>query len=340
MSINRENMRYCTLCQMFNDSVVKFGDCRFQWWNSGPGTTDSNTYADVGNVVKDLCCGLMEMGVEKGDRVAIMSYNCPEWLWSDYAILNAGGIVVTIYPSFSKREMSYIVNNSGSKVIFVRDQGEVEKIVANMDEMTSVQKVIVMDETCPLPDNPLFTRISTVREIGRRYLRKYPYCYEKRWHSVEMWDKSSIVYTSGTTGNPKGAVHTHQSFIAANNVDMRNFAHNDYAFNEDDVCLSFLPLSHTYERQVGQFLATQSGCTIAYCDKPSTVITDIQIFKPTYFMSVPRIFERIYIALRDAASSTPEGKAAFEKAMEIGVKVIDYRADEKGFIDMGFDVDL
>lgn len=152
--------------------------------------------------------------------------------------------------------------------------------------------------------------------------------------------KASIVYTSGTTGDPKGAVHTHQTFIAANNVDFRNFAFNEYEVNEDDVCLSFLPLSHTYERQCGQFVATHCGCTIAYCDNPSTLMRDIQIFRPSYFMSVPRIFERIYVALRDQASSTPEGKAAFDKAMEIGIKVIDYRSDENGFIDMGFDIDL
>lgn len=342
MAIDRDHMRYCTLSQMFNDSVVKYGDCRCQWWNVNveEGITASNSYADVGIIVKDLCCGLMEIGVEKGDRVAIMSYNCPQWLWADFAILNAGGIVTTIYPSFSINEMSYIINNSGSKLMFVRDQIELDKVISNLSELTSLKKVIIMEENCPIPDNPIFTNIRALINEGKRYLRKYPYYYEKRWRSIEVWDKASIVYTSGTTGNPKGAVHTHQTFMAANHVDMRNFAHNGYGFNEDDVSLSFLPLSHTYERQVGQFMSFQSGCTIAYCDKPSTIVRDMQIFKPTHFMSVPRIFERIYMSLRDVSSASPEGKAAFEKALEIGVKVIDYRADENGFVDMGFDVEL
>ena len=104
--------------------------------------------------------------------------------------------------------------------------------------------------------------------------------------------------------------------------------------------LSFLPLSHTYERQVGQFIPFQCGCTIAYCEKPATLIRDLQIFEPSYLVCVPRIFERIFMAIRDLASHTKEGKKAFDRAMEIGVKVIDCRADESGFIDMGFDVNL
>lgn len=113
-----------------------------------------------------------------------------------------------------------------------------------------------------------------------------------------------------------------------------------YAFDENDVCLSFLPLSHTYEREMGQMLAFFYGTTIAYCQKASTIMEDMQIFKPTYFLSVPRIFERIFVTLREMASLTEESKAMFERALAVGVQVIDTRANEFGAVDMGFDIDL
>lgn len=338
--VQRDHMRVRTIPSMFNESVVKFGDRRCQWFKTSPDTTDSLTYADVGMIVKDLSGGLMSLGLKKKDRAAIMSYNCPQWTWSDLAILNCGGVTVTIYPSFSANEMVYIINNSESRILFVRDASNIEKVLARFDEMPTLETVILMDESVPLPDHPAFHYLSSIREAGKRYLFKNPYAYEKAWNDIDLWDWSTIIYTSGTMGNPKGAIHTHFTIMHAVQVDNNNFAYNGYMLNEEEVYLSFLPLSHSYERQCGQFQALNCGCTIAYAEKPQTVVADLQIYKPTCFCSVPRIFERIYMAIRDVASATPEGKAAFEKAMEIGLKVVDARSDENGFVDMGFDVDL
>src|SRR5690554_7473525 len=97
--VQRDHMKVRTIPTMFNESVVRYADRRCQWFKTSPTTTDSLTYADVGMIVKDLAGGLMSMGLKKQDRAAIMSYNCPQWLWSDLAILNSGGVTVTIYPS-------------------------------------------------------------------------------------------------------------------------------------------------------------------------------------------------------------------------------------------------
>lgn len=340
--INREQLKMCTLPEMFNDSVIKFGERRCQWFKAVPGSieTKSLTYAEVGMLVRDLAAGLLSLGIKKQDRIAIMAYNCPQWLWSDFAILGTGAVTVTIYPSFSAKEMQYIVNNSNSRIIFVRDQAGVDKVFASLDGMSSLEKVIVMEDHCLLPDHPAFIHLSQLRQIGRVYLHKNPYCYEKACTEVKLWDMASIIYTSGTTGNPKGAVHTHSSFMYATMADNNMWTRNDCMLDEYDVILSFLPLSHSYERQCGQMQSINLGETIAYAESAQTVVSDLQLFKPTWFCAVPRIFERIYMALRDAASATPEGKAAFEKAMNIGIRAIDYISDDEGFIDMGLDVNI
>ncbi|MEA1961500.1 MAG: long-chain fatty acid--CoA ligase [Bacillota bacterium] len=340
--IKRDQLKICTLPDMFNDSVVKFGERRCQWFKIAPGSmeTSSLNFSEVGMIVRDLSAGLQSLGVTKQDRAAIMAYNCPQWLWSDFAILGAGAATVTIYPSFSAHEMQFIVNDSGSKIIFVRDEESVSKVMGALDQMPQLEKVIIMEENCTVPDHPKFVHLQDVREQGKKYLFKNPYCYEKACDEIKVWDMASIIYTSGTTGNPKGAIHTHSSFMYAVQADNNMFTHNDCMVDEYGVLFSFLPLSHTYERQCGQMQSLNAGCAIAYAEKPQTVVQDLQIFKPTWFCSVPRIFERIYMAIRDVASATPEGKAAFEKAMDIGVRVIEYRSDEDGFIDMGLDVDV
>lgn len=338
--LRRDHMRICTVPQMFNETVFRFGERRAQWYKTSPTETASLNYSEVGSIVKDLTGGLLSLGIHKQDRAAIMSYNCPEWLWADMSILCAGAVTVTIYPSLSVTEMKYIINNSDSKVFYVRDREGVDKALSCLDEMPTLEKVVVFDNNCELPDDPRFIHIEDLKQLGRIYLHKNQYAYEKAWHNIDVWDLATIIYTSGTTGNPKGAMHTHKTFMSACAANNNNFAHAGYMLDENDVYLSFLPLSHSYERQCGQMVALNAGCTIAYAEKPQTVVSDLQIYRPTAFCSVPRIFERIFMAIRDVASGSPEGKAAFEKALDIGLRVVDARADEHGFVDMGFDVDM
>jgi len=341
--ITREALGITTVPAMFNQSCIKYGDRPIQLYQpdfSRPTETASFKYSEVYLLVRDLACGLMALGLSKDDRAAIMSYNCPQWMWSDFAVLGCGGVTVTIYPTFSAAEMKYIINDSGSRLVFVRDQDGVNKLLAHLDELPTLEKVIIMDSRTSCPDNNKFIRLEDVIETGKRYLFTHPYAYQKSCAAIQPWDMSTIVYTSGTTGNPKGAVHTHESMMNANAADIIRFIENGLVLDENDICLSFLPLSHTYERQCGHLITLNTGGAVAYAEAATTLMRDIQIFHPTWFCSVPRIFERIYMAMRDMASATPESKAAFEKAMAAGQKVVDYRTDEEGFIDMSFETDF
>jgi long-chain acyl-CoA synthetase len=308
-------------------NAVQFGDKRFQWWKKKDGTTESNTYAEVWRIVKELSSGLMESGIEKGDRAAIISHTAPEWMQADYSILSAGGITVCIYPTLSEEEIKFILNDSGSKIVFVYDEVILQKVLNVKSETPSLKKAILM--TGEMNGDDFVSDMKTIRARGVELLTRDRIIFEKRWRSVEITDPMTIVYTSGTTGMPKGAVHTHLSFNAACCRDLKQVPIGKH----DDVFLAFLPLAHTYERECGHGIGVMTASTIAY-SSPVDIVADLQTFKPTIFMSVPRIYERIYMALKEQTSKSSAKKKIFEAAMKTGLEVVKKREDEKGFLDM------
>ncbi len=316
-----------TFPELLNRNVIKFGTRRAQWWKTGD-TTQSITYAELGFIVKQLTAGLMSLGIKKGDCVAIASHTAPQWIWADYSILCAGGITVCIYPTLSAKEMSFIINDSGSKILYVQDEEILQKALSIADEMPTLQKCIIMKDDYKGSDSRVLT-LPQVRELGIKLLSKDKLAYESRWRSVDILDPMTIVYTSGTTGRQKGVVHTHFSINAACCRDLRIVPE----YREDDIMLSFLPLAHTYERECGHGTAMMAAVTIAY-SSPMTLIEDLKVFKPTVFMSVPRIYERVFMAMRDMASKSPVTKKIFEFAIKTGLQLTEARSDENGFVDM------
>jgi long-chain acyl-CoA synthetase len=307
---------------------------RAQWWKTGPESTASITYAELWRIVRELASGLMEMGIQKGDRAAVMAHTSPEWVWADYSVLCAAGITVCVYPTLSAKELSFIVNDSGSRVLYVQDEEILERALGAIGEMPGLEKIIIMKDEFTHADKRVMS-LSDVRSLGVRLLARDKLSYERRWRSVELLDPMTIVYTSGTTGRQKGAVHTHFSINSACCRDMRLVPE----YRADDVMLAFLPLAHTYERECGHGSAMHAAVTVAY-SSPITLVADLQIFRPTLFMSVPRIYERIYMAMRDMASQSPIKKKIFDFAIRTGLALTEARADRDGFIDMSEGIDF
>jgi long-chain acyl-CoA synthetase len=257
----------------------------------------SITYREMGEKVKNLALALISLGITKEDKVSLLSETRYEWVVADFAILTAAGVTVTVYPTLSERTIQYIVDNSDSKIIIVEDLDQLGKVLSVRSQLPKLTHIIVIDSQGHEESENIIT-LDQADEIGRRFGSANPEIYEKTWKSVDPEDLSSIVYTSGTTGLPKGAMLSHW-----------NWRFNVYAvvdlveFKPGDSLLAFLPLAHVYMRLV-YFAATYSAAT-TYFSKPDTLAQDLPLIRPHCFVSVPRLFERVHNRLMETIHSSP-----------------------------------
>ena len=268
------------------------------------------SYEELGVTVKELSLGLQELGIERQDKVAILSNTRPEWTYSDFAVLCAGATVVPIYQTNSSEECQYVLEHSESKAVVIEDAEQLEKIRKIRGELPSLEHVIAIE---PVEDDDAIT-MDSLRRRGRGRTAED---FEARIATAQPSDVATYIYTSGTTGPPKGCIIDH-----ANWRFMLDAAEEDGVLVEDEVVYLFLPLAHAFARLI-QLLAVDVGGAIVYWEKdPNKIIPNLAEVKPTYFPSVPRMFEKIYAtAIGAVEKANPIKKAIFHWAVRTGRKV-------------------
>lgn len=331
-----EHTENLTMSQAFDRAVRKYSDRPAQLFNADLYYGDNNgsfTWKEMQARVEDIACGLLSLGLEKAERVAIMAPSSPYWTHCDVATVNCGAVLVTIYPTLSLHEASYIVNDSESRYLFVGNATILDRIMPGLDQMPSLQKLIILD-TAYKSNDPRIINLAELMESGRRNRTAKLPVYEERWQNIKLEDWATILYTSGTTGQGKGVIITHWSFSSRVDGVHYYFLNSGHPLNEEDTVLSFLPLSHIFDRGCSQWLAIWRGATIAYADGPHTMMADLQKYNPTWFSCVPRLYERIYMAFQQQLEASPVKKKLFNWALGVGEEVLSFRMDQFGRYDM------
>jgi long-chain acyl-CoA synthetase len=295
-----------TIADLLPLAVKKYGDKAAQRYKVGDEWVDAS-YADLGEAVKEVALGLVDLGIQPGDKVSILAHTRPEWTHACFGILTAGGTLVTIYQTNSPEECQYVLEHSDSRAIFAEDAEQLAKVREVEDRCPELEHVIVMD-----PGDADLGDALTLEALRERGRGRDDSEWEARYQAVEPDDICLYIYTSGTTGPPKGCLLSHANYRAITDavVDQSPLVEGDSSY-------LFLPLAHAFAILI-QFATFDLGAALAYWSRdPKMIIADIAQVQPTFFPSVPRMFEKIYTL----ATSSIEDKEGLQKAVQVGVKV-------------------
>ncbi|UCG50671.1 MAG: long-chain fatty acid--CoA ligase [Candidatus Latescibacterota bacterium] len=251
------------------------------------------SHSEMLTAVEKATRGLLASHLVKGDRIALLSENRLEWAIADLAILSAGCVNVPVYATLPANQVEYILKDSEARAVFVSDQTQYEKIRSIRERLPSLLHVFSFEQ---LEAEPPIQTLGDLMVEGTRLNNEST--FERRISTIDKNDWASIIYTSGTTGDPKGTILTHWNFVSGVQI-----ATDAFDMVPEDRCLSFLPLSHVFERTCGYYAMLHCGVTIAYAESMDTLTDDMAEVSPTVMISVPRLYEKIYARVLDTATA-------------------------------------
>ena len=271
---------------------------------------------------KAIAFALHASGFRPGDVASILSNTKPEWIYADMGVLCAGGVSSGIYPTDAAKQVEYLLVDSSSKVIFVEDDEQLDKVLTVRARCPQLRTIVIDDmEGLSAFADPMAISLKDFIARGRDYMRGREDLWQEMLDSRCIEDLAVLVYTSGTTGPPKGAMHANKSVL----TQMRH-ADALFPFSEHEERLLFLPLCHVAERIGGYYYSVATGSIMNFAESPETVPDNIREVQPTAFLAVPRVWEKFYsaimIALKDA---TPLEKWAYQIAIGIGYRMAEHR---------------
>jgi len=268
------------------------------------------TYKELAEKVKLFAFALQKLGVEKGDKVAILSENRPEWAISDLAILSIGAVVVPLHTTFSSAAITTVLNHSEAKILIVSNNNLLNKILLGEEELKYIEKIIFMEDLTAVQKETLESagKIFSWKAIFSRNNNNGD-SFERIY--LDPDEPATLIYTSGTTGDPKGVILSHKNLLS----NLKGVT-AVVPVKENDIFLSFLPLSHILERLAGYYIPILSGATIAYAENIKQLPYNLKEIKPTILISVPRVFDKFHDKIWDKINASRFFKKIFKWALK------------------------
>ena len=307
-----------TLPQLFFEALQRFDKPDALRVRISPNQWRPISHRTMRERVRRIVLGLRESGLARGERIAILSENRPEWALADWACVTGGMTDVPIYPTLPAEQLPYILNDSGASAIFVSTVAQAEKLASVRAQLPGLRLVIAFDDAAKSVSDLTLDEVE-VRGAGMDSAA-HDAAWERDARAVQPGDLATIIYTSGTTGAPKGVMLTHDNFWS----NVRG-ASDEIPMGRDEVALSFLPLSHIFER-TGDYWFFATGASIAYVESFDLVPICMQEVRPTIAMSVPRLYEKMYArVLENALSAGALKKRIFFWARAVAERWADER---------------
>jgi long-chain acyl-CoA synthetase len=280
------------------------------------------TWREFGDRARSVGMGLGALGFAKGDCAGILSNNTPEWLYADMGIVGAGGVSVGVYPTDSAAQAEYVLKDSRCTVVFVEDEEQLDKVLQVRARLPALRRIVIFDME-GLADfaEPMVLSLDAFMALGADFDRGNPGLWEQRLQEPRPEELAILVYTSGTTGPPKGAMISHRNIVF-------QVEHGTGLLpaGPGDERLSFLPLCHVAERVVGAYYSIFTGTVVNFAESVETVPENVREVQPTLFGAVPRIWEKFYSAVAiTMAEATPLARWAYKAAIGIGYRVVERR---------------
>ena len=290
------------------------------------GIWQSVTWDELGRTAREIGLGLASLGYQPAEVVSILSNTNKEWVCADLGALGAAGVVNGIYPTDAASQVEYLLTDSGSVVAFVEDEEQLDKVLEVRARVPGLRKVVVFDmEGLHDLNDPQVIGLEALRALGREYDAAHPGEWERRIGLRQPEDLAILVYTSGTTGKPKGAMISHQNIVLTCEGYQAGFPQDGR-----DERMAFLPLCHIAERVGGEYHAIHSGAVLNFVENPDTVPENVREISPTVFTAVPRVWEKFYssvlIRLKEAG---PLQQGAYKVAIGIGYRQAKLREERK-----------
>ncbi|MDR6861141.1 long-chain fatty acid--CoA ligase [Variovorax guangxiensis] len=278
------------------------------------------TWREVGAIVRELTMGLVALGMRPGECASILSNTSVEWVWCDLAVLSAAGVANGIYPTDATDQVRFLCEDSRSVVLFVEDEEQLDKALEAREGLPHLRKIVVIDtKGLEQFSDPMVITLAQLRAMGASFDRQRPDEFDAVRRIRRPEELAILVYTSGTTGRPKGAMLSHRNLL----VSVRG---NDAILPQDerDERMCFLPLCHVAERVIGMYSSLYTGTKMNFVENPDTVPENVREIAPTVFGGVPRLWEKFYSAVTIGIKEAgPVQQASYRWALSVGHKVAD-----------------